>query len=403
MESKLLLVIALLNILPYTVSPSEQTVQTPETESRGYVFELENSLISGVLAIPFFIINRYIKTHSRLPFGQYSGSIQPYYPVVSDIIIDNLLANILCFLYLKPEQMKQQDYDPEVFAKELLSHPDFDDIVTKYAVVLEKEESMAAYSFMRGYYRKYCFMSWQLAISSFVINTCLNAKLDVVYTSPYYLAANDIIIKNIFVAHVFLALSKSSSSRAAIGVSSDNPRSLFIHALYHEIGHLAAGHHYIGNVLSADDIKALEQFKHYSNIGKQLLVTAHEPHSLIVSYLQHKILEMKDDYLGDSQSREAHADIFAIEHLWKHNTIDIIINNIYHTLFVQDIELRGADKEWEHPSMLNRVLCVVGFLAEKGVDVIDLLHKLENSQTPSPILQKRKDFLTGYLANIAKH
>jgi hypothetical protein len=289
-------------------------------------------------------------------------------------------------------------------AQEILDHPDFAEIKKLHNVQIQNTITCAAYPTAFAKVPEYLIIT-ALAIPFFITNRYVNTRSMPFgrhsrQIQPYYSAISDAITNSaiIGILHILLTFI-SPPLGGTIGIVSIpyEHQSDFIQYMYHEIGHIANSHY--RNLLKKEpqeeDLKALERFKQYRDRAKQLFITRHEDsQGFMYSYLQPRIETMKADYLNGHHALEAHADIFALDYLWKHKRVDVIIDTIcvmrYMAFHYEEII------NDPHPSSIERVLCMIGFLVDKGINVLELVRKREIDPAISDTLHKRPQLIAYY-------
>jgi hypothetical protein len=101
------------------------------------------------------------------------------------------------------------------------------------------------------------------------------------------------------------------------------------------------------------------------------------------------------------RGKEQRADLFALDKLWEHGRIDVIMANLY--LHGSSGSLR-ADAYDTHPSGVERALYMLGFLIDKGVDVHALIAEFEQKPL-AHVYRERKRYLWDQVKHelIAEH
>lgn len=78
--------------------------------------------------------------------------------------------------------------------------------------------------------------------------------------------------------------------------------------------------------------------------------------------------------VGYKRGKERRADLFALNKLWENGRLDVIIAYLYMHAFSDFIFATDYDV---HPSGIERALCILGFLSEKGIDIPPTIAEFE--------------------------
>ncbi len=196
------------------------------------------------------------------------------------------------------------------------------------------------------------------------------------------------------------------TGKPAIALCNNPNLDVLLSTVYHELGHVVNGDNAIRSDLKSgkksyeevlkemESQPELKKIKHYTELGKTALNASTDIGKQVQEVLSHATtfwIPPKDQneykktlYYLESERR---ADLYSLEKLYEQKHLSSIIAKIDEWLGLTKygspfVVIEGAET---HPSHFERVLYMIGFLADKGLDVNKLIRDWETEGICRPL------------------